>query len=226
MAVDMNQAIGPVIAAAVAKDKISSDEAQDQRILDRAEKKQLRAADALQSKLKEKMNNKMMLRMRGKYGKGWEKDVDLYLNFHNQNPLVSVDAYASMMGDQSLVSKINDFINIRADYSRYLTGYTNIIGALDNYHDLDDKKFGELTDKIANDFDKIPDENIRKKFPQNEDTYELLLNSAAYSEAGLKKAPNAAKKVAKYRDKRANEIYSKINPEYKDLEKDLTGGLK
>lgn len=226
MAVDMNQAIGPVIAAAVAGDKISSDEARDQRILDRAAKKQLRAADALQSKLKEKMNNKMMLRMRGKYGKNWEKDIDQYLGFHNQNPLVSVDAYASMMGDQSLVSKINDFINIRADYSRYLTGYTNIIGALDNYHYLDDKSFGALTDKIANDFDKIPDENIRKKFPQNEDTYELLLNSAAYSEAGLKKAPKAAKKAAEYRDKVNSEIYSKINPEYKDLKKDLTGGLK
>ena len=75
MAVDINQAIGPVIAAAVAKDKIGSEEKTTFSILKKSRQAKGMAANVLRERLNEKGNQQIKANLDKKYGRGAYKYI-------------------------------------------------------------------------------------------------------------------------------------------------------
>lgn len=223
MAVDINQAVTPIIMGAMSKDSIRSTEARNQRIVQKALNAQKRAAEILGTKLNEKVKNKIALHMNSKYGKDWETDIGMYEEWHKLNPNITVDKYAEMLGNPELAVKLNDYINMRGKYRTGMNNLSYRLGAYSNYLGLDDKDLNRISDDMTKKFDSsfISDKDIITEEAAN-NSRDLLFNSAAYSESGLKKAPRSAAKAEKY----LNDIAASLGGDVTGRKNNLTGGLK
>lgn len=211
MAVDMNQAIGPIIAASVAKDKISSGEKTTFNILNKARQAQAKAANALQEALNEKGNQQIKANLDRKYGRGAYKYI---------SDFITNDKYHDYLL-RGLTDPNGKEMFSGLDMPEDFNGHKTI----DIYHDFQAQKYNLFRNRnsIINEYatsimdvgDYVPESSFVDKMDvENKENYELadpeqLYRHAAAGEVKASKLQKYAKKAEKY-DNKLDAIDTKI----------------
>ena len=210
MAVDMNQAIGPIIAAAVAKDKISSGEKTTFNILKKSRQATSMAANVLQERLNEKGNQLIKANLDRKYGRGAYKYISDFVmdeRYHNYllgdlkdsngKEMFSGLTKPKNFNGHNIMDMLGDFQNQKLNLSRNSKSIMNEYAT--SLIDGEDLPVEGFIDKMD-----VTDETIFDLADP-----EIVYRHAAAGEVKARKLQKYAQKAAKY-DKKLNEIDANI----------------
>lgn len=210
MAIDMNQALGPVIMAAVAKDKIGSEEKTTFSILKKSRQAKGMAAQTLQTRLDEKGNQQIKANLERKYGRGAYKYISDFVTnnqYHNHLLRDLTDSNGKEM--YSGLDKPKNF-NGHNFYDMYRDFQSQKYNLSRNSQSIINEYATSLIDGAD-----LPVEGfIDKMDVENKENYEFadhlqLYRHAAAGEVKASKLQKYAKKAEKY-DQKLNDIDTNI----------------
>lgn len=218
MAVDMNQAIGPVIAAAVAKDKIDSSEKTTFNILKKGRQAKAMAAQALQVQLDEKGNQQIQANIDRKYGRGAYKYIsDWTMNDKRHNALLRglKDTSGKEFSGIDMPKDFNGH-SVRDIYQDFYKQKENLFrnkNSIINEYAASIIDTGDMIpiESFIDDMDVTPRENYQLSDPS------LVYRHAATGEVKAKKLEKYAKKATKY-DLKLAEMDADIRVRQEDRE--------